>query len=145
VIRSDVADMLRAGHSQAHIMRTLRVSHGTVKAARDWLGMPSPIVGRTRPPETLAEAFAARTEPVEGGHLRWTGARCTTGTPQLGIQGRYISGYQAAFILRYGREPVGRSLPGCDYQQCVAPDHVEDQPMREKTRALYAAVFGASA
>ncbi|TFE42478.1 hypothetical protein E3E14_25170 [Streptomyces sp. ICN441] len=144
-VRADVVAMLREGrHSQAHIMRTLHVSHGVVKAARQYLGLPAPAVGRTRSRESLEEAFAARTEPADGGHLRWTGAKTAAGTPQLGYRGTYLPGYVVAFRLRYGRDPVGRALPGCDMPGCVALDHIEDQPMRERNRRAFAAIFGSA-
>jgi hypothetical protein len=49
--------------------------------------------------------------------------------------------YRIAFQIRWGREPVGYVKPGCEYDGCVHPEHVEDQPMREQ----YAAIFGAAA
>jgi hypothetical protein len=49
--------------------------------------------------------------------------------------------YRIAFQIRHGREPVGYVKPGCEFDGCVHPDHVEDQPMRDQ----YAAIFGAAA
>lgn len=140
-VRADAVAMLREGHSQIHVMRTLRVSHSTVKAAREYLGLPAPGMGRRRI-EPLADAFAARTEPVDGGHMRWTGYRTSNGVAKLGNGFRVLTARQAAFILRYDREPVGRVMPGCDMAGCVAPDHVVDKPMRERNAAAFAAIFG---
>lgn len=133
-IRADVVDMLRANHSQAHIMRTLNVCYATVKAARDAIGMPDPGAGR-RPPQDPAAAFAARTEPVDGGHMRWTGTRATGGGTIMGLNGQYISGARVGFTLHHGRDPIGRVTAGCDYPGCVAPDHLTDQVMREERHA----------
>lgn len=143
-IRSDVADMLRDGHTHIHIMRTLHVAYPTVKAAREHLGLPDPKTGG-RPAETPQAALDARTEPIDGGHRRWTGYRGSTGGPMLACGGVNMSGYRLAFRIRHGREPVGRVTSGCDYEGCVAPDHVEDRPMREQLRTTYAAIFGEAA
>ena len=50
-----------------------------------------------------------------------------------------------AFTLHTGREPIGHVMPGCGLQACVRGDHVEDQPMRKKTRDAYTAIFGGAA
>jgi hypothetical protein len=50
--------------------------------------------------------------------------------------------YRAAFELRYGRAPVGKALPGCDMPRCVAPDHVQDRPMRDALTTQFNAIFG---
>jgi hypothetical protein len=133
-VRADVVDMLRANHSQAHIMRTLGVCYATVKTARDSLGMPSPGAGR-RPLQDPAAAFWARTERVDGGHMRWTGARSTGGGTVIGLNGQYVSGARVGFTLGHGREPIGRVTAGCGYTGCVTPDHLTDQVIRQERRA----------
>ncbi|ONI48665.1 MULTISPECIES: hypothetical protein [unclassified Streptomyces] len=139
-VRSDVVAMLRQGIPQQDIMRTLRVGHQTVVTARDALQMPAPVRGR-RAPRPIDTEFYARTEPVDGGHLRWTG-HYAEGSPKLGRQGGHLSAYRIAFKLRHDREPVGKATPGCGYPKCVAPDHVEDQPMRAQLRQQMAGIFG---
>lgn len=139
-IRVDIADMLRAGHSQAAIMRTLHVGHFTVKLAREGLRMPTPLAG-AQPKQSLADAFAARTEQLDNGHVRWTGYQPGRRSPQMGYRGQTMTALRVAFLLRHGRDPVGTALRGCDYWGCVAPDHVEDRPMRERNRAAYKAIF----
>lgn len=47
--------------------------------------------------------------------------------------------------MQHGREPVGYALPSCDYHGCVAPAHLEDQPMRQHLATQYAAIFGSAA
>ncbi|MCI4045101.1 hypothetical protein [Streptomyces sp. TRM75563] len=138
--RSDVVALLRQGIPQQDIMRTLHVGHKTIVAAREALEMPAPVRGR-RTPRPIDTEFHARTEPVDGGHLRWTG-RYAEGSPKLGRQGGHLSAYRIAFELRHDREPVGKAMPGCGYPKCVAPDHVEDQPMREQIQTQLTAIFG---
>lgn len=139
-VRTDVADMLRAGATTTAIMATLHVGHATVVRARDVLGVPgNPRGGRPLLP--VPDLFHARTEPVEGGHLRWTG-HFQKGVPVLGRQGRVLTAYRIAFELGHGRAPVGHVRPGCGTPCCVAPDHVQDRPMRQQLDAQYAAIFG---
>lgn len=140
-IREDIADMLRAGHTHTEIRLALHVAPLTVQRTREALKMPPPKTCR-RLPATHEEAFQARTEHVDGGHLRWTGYVSSHGGPLVIVAGVNVSAYRLAFRMRHGREPVGRVKPGCDFEGCVAPDHVEDRPMRERNRKAYAAIFG---
>ncbi|SCK20363.1 hypothetical protein YUYDRAFT_02123 [Streptomyces sp. ScaeMP-e48] len=139
-IRADVAAMLRAGAHQQDIMRTLHVGAKTVVNTREALRMPPPRRGGyvLQPIET---EFSARTEQVDGGHLRWTGYYAN-GVPKLGRQGTSVSAYRIAFGMRHDREPVGKVMPGCDYPKCVAPDHLEDQTIRTQLRDQLASIFG---
>lgn len=142
-IRVDVADMIRAGATTTAIKAVLHVGHGTVANARKALGVPAPtLCGRPLLP--IPDLFHARTEPVDGGHLRWTGY-VSKGVPTLGRRGRPYSAYRIAFTLKHGREPIGLVRSSCDYPRCVAPDHVQDQPMRQQLDAQYAAIFGSEA
>lgn len=133
-IRADIAAMLRNGMTDKDIAAQAHVSHRKVAAARADLGL-SKHRG-IRKAAKAVEAFRARTQPTADGHLNWTGTRLAT-TPSVYVNGRQTSARRLAFQLRYDREPVGRALPGCGYEQCVHPDHIEDQPMREQ----YAAIF----
>lgn len=139
-VRADVAELLRAGVPQIEIARTLHVSPISVQRTREALGLPAPRRVR-RTPATLADAFYERTEELPGGHRRWAGDR-QAGRPVMGRSGRKVSVYPLAFRLRWGREPVGHVRSGCGMDDCVAPDHVEDRPMRDKNDAAYAAIFG---
>jgi hypothetical protein len=76
-------------------------------------------------PATLAEAWKARTRPVEGGHLRWTGARC------LYFQGVSYTANRATFIVSRGRSPEGQVVAFCGVDSCVRPDHLADAKERE--------------
>ncbi|WP_371624084.1 hypothetical protein OG245_15340 [Streptomyces sp. NBC_01116] len=139
-LRADVADMLREGIAQRDIMRTLHVSYKTVTSHRIALSLPAPKRGG-HPLRPIETEFHARTEPVDGGHLRWTGHHAH-GVPRLGRQGKHPSAYRVAFRLHHGREPIGHAKPGCGYAQCVAPAHLEDRPMREQLRSQMAGIFG---
>lgn len=139
-VRADIATMLRNGVPQQDIMRTLHVGAPLVVATREALHLPAPKRGGyvLQPIET---EFHARTEQVDGGHLRWTGYYAN-GVPKLGRQGGSISAYRIAFGLRHDRDPVGHVMPGCGYPKCVAPDHLEDQTIRIQLREQLASIFG---
>ncbi|WP_157164401.1 hypothetical protein [Streptomyces typhae] len=100
---------------------------------------------RTRPrPATPGESFRLHTEPVDGGHLRWTGY-VAHGVPTVCHAGSAYSAYRISFRLHHGREPVGRAMPTCGKDGCLAGDHLADRPMREANRRAdkaYAAIFG---
>ncbi|MEV0114641.1 hypothetical protein AB0H77_15515 [Streptomyces sp. NPDC050844] len=140
-IREDIADMLRAGHSQCHIVRELHVATITVQRTREALNLPPHPMG-TQSYASLSDAFRARTEPTPDGHVRWIGYTSTSGTPTLVHRKITHSAYRVAFRLRHGREPIGRVTPGCDMPLCVAGDHLEDRLIRERTRSTFAAIFG---
>ncbi|WP_244409208.1 hypothetical protein [Streptomyces albofaciens] len=97
---------------------------------------PAPV------PPGLAEAFAARTRATEGGHQEWTGTRTASGAGRFRHRGVNYTAYQAAFILRTGRAPVGTVRPTCDVPRCCAPEHVDDRATRQRDRAALAAVKG---
>jgi hypothetical protein len=90
---------------------------------------------------TLEEAFRHHAEPVDGGHVRWTGSTSHK-TPSVWFSGSTYSAYKVAFRLHHGREPEGLVTPACGMPGCVAGAHVEDRPMRQRTDSLYAAIFG---
>jgi hypothetical protein len=135
-IRTDVADMLRAGVPQIRIARQLHIDRKTVIRTRIALGLPAPKAGR--PPEgaSLEELYRRRTKPVDGGHLEWTGYRNSEGVPIVRYGKRSHSGYRIAFRIQAGREPVGHVTVGCDYEGCVEPGHVEDRVTRANRRAV---------
>lgn len=91
-------------------------------------------------PEGLAKVFATRTRAV-GEHREWTG-RPTSGGGRFRHQGRDYTAYQAAFLLRTGRQPVGTVRPVCEHAGCCDPGHVDDQATRQRDRAALAAVKG---
>ncbi|MFJ9029767.1 hypothetical protein ACIRQP_14785 [Streptomyces sp. NPDC102274] len=135
-IRADIAELLHAGLSDRAISRQLQLRTSRIRAAREILGLPPHRPGPT-PAATPEDLFWRRAVPTDDGHLLWPGATQGSGARIRHGQERY-SPYRIAFRLRYGREPVGKVTSGCTHAGCVAPDHVEDRPMREQ----YAAIFG---
>ncbi|MFE7782065.1 hypothetical protein [Streptomyces nigrescens] len=112
---------------------------------------PAPVPGQTTVetttaptiPPGLAAQFAARTRALEGGHREWTGTtRTASGAGRFRHKGSDYTSYQAAFILRTGRAPVGTVRPTCDHPRCCDPAHVDDQATRQRDRATLAAVKG---
>ncbi|GGY81374.1 hypothetical protein CP967_08485 [Streptomyces nitrosporeus] len=144
-VRADIADMLRAGIPHTTIARQLNISDKTVSATRVALGLPAPQLGGRRSPLVpLAEAFAARTAPVPGGHLRWTGYH-TEGRPILRRQGKPLTAQRIAWSLHHTRPPVGPVRAGCGYRGCVAPAHMEDREMRDQLKSQMTSIFGGAA
>jgi hypothetical protein len=134
--RDAIVKLLRTGVGNLAIAREVHVDRSKVAAIRAELGLPR---SRRRYVAASPEAlFRQRTQPVDGGHLAWTGYRNTKGVPAVRTVDGMRTAYRIAFQIRHGREPVGYVKPGCEYDGCVHPEHVEDQPMREQ----YAAIFG---
>lgn len=140
-IRADVAELLRAGLSDHEVAARLHVCERTASAARTALGLPLHKSG-PRSASSPQDSFRQRTRPVPGGHLEWTGYRTNCGTPFFRWMKQGYTAGRIAFVMQHGREPVGKALPGCGYPQCVAPDHMQDRPMRDRLDAQYAAIFG---
>ncbi|MCX5161905.1 hypothetical protein OOK39_21930 [Streptomyces sp. NBC_00264] len=102
-----------------------------------------PVSAVPAAPAGLAQQFSRRTRALEGGHREWTGTtRATSGAGRFRHQGRDYTSYQAAFILRTGRAPVGNVRPTCTHPNCCDPAHVDDQAARQHNRANLAAVKG---
>lgn len=144
-IRADVAELLLAGLSDSAIARELGVdANCTVRPARAALGIPKVRPGR-RPAATVEDLFWRRTQPVDDGHLIWTGYRSSEdagGCPILRHGGRKHTAYRIAFRLKHGRDPEGKVTPTCERDGCVAPEHTEDRLIRERTAATFDAIFG---
>ncbi|MFJ3923067.1 hypothetical protein [Streptomyces sp. NPDC090022] len=141
IVRPDVAALLRAGLSNAAIARELRTAPRRVQVARVALGITNPHGGgaSTASPEEL---FWARTTPLPGGHLRWTGHVSNTGSFKIHWGGRNYSPHKIAFRIRTGRDPVGKAKTSCGIPGCVAPAHVDDAEDRARLNATYNALFG---
>lgn len=126
-----ITALLRQRLSDAEVARRLGCDRHRVGQVRRALGLP-PVPLQ---PLTLEQKWGARTRPVEGGHLEWTGERqSTSGTPVLRYREKAYTAARIAFRIRYGREPVGYCAAECGRQHCVAPDHVEDEPGRARVR-----------
>jgi len=145
-IRADVAELLRAGLSNAAIARQLRMDTRPIAAARHALRLPNVKPGR-RPAGAPIDLFWQHVERLDDGHLRWTGYR-NDGIPALTTRGRVCSARRVAFRACRDRDPVGYVLPGCGLDECVAPEHLTDRRMREqqaRADALYTQIFGGTA
>lgn len=144
-LRPDITKLLHAGLSDRAIGRQLRCTPRAVSRTRTVLGLPQVKPGPP-PPAPAEERFWAHTEPVEGGHLRWTGDHYQ-GLPCLRGVGRNRgrrSAYRIAFKIRTGRDAKGNALPACNYPRCVAPRHVADAVERARDREALAAILGAA-
>lgn len=129
---------LLAQHSSNAIARRLGVDRAAVRRIRREAG-----IACVRAEQTLEEKWAAFIRPVEGGHLEWTGERGTaTGTPLMTYKQKRHSAAAIAFRLKHGREPVGYAVADCGRTHCVAPDHVDDEPGRQRTREQYRYLTG---
>lgn len=145
-IRVDVAELLYAGLSNKAIARRLRMDTRPIAAARAALRLPKVKAGR-HPAAAPIDLFWQRVQRLEDGHLRWAGYRTTNGTPAVTTGGRVWSARRIAFRAWHGRDPIGYVLPGCGLDECVAPEHSTDRPMREqhaRADALHARIFGST-
>ncbi|WP_406168953.1 hypothetical protein [Streptomyces sp. NBC_00996] len=144
-IRTDIAAMLRAGtHTQRAIAEALNVSPKTVRLTREALKLPAPSRGRPQN-QAADDVYRAGTEPVEGGHLRWTGAHTSSGVPLIRSHSKQETVYRIAFRLHYGRDPEGNATPGCGMPGCVAGAHLADRLLRQANQRAanaYEAIFG---
>jgi len=88
-------------------------------------------MSRPRGPVTasIQKAWAARTRPIPGGHLKWVGGYV------LRRGGQTYSPAAVAFRIRTGRDPEGSVRATCPAFRCVAPEHVDDAAGRARTRA----------
>jgi hypothetical protein len=123
--------LINEGKNNEAIARELRTDRAAIRRIRRDLGVPNP----PQQPLTLEQKWATRTKPVDGGHMEWTGQRGNAGgTPLLRYREKFYTAAAIAFRQRTGRDPVGHVMAECDMPQCVAPDHVEDEPGRQHLR-----------
>ncbi|MFI5685865.1 hypothetical protein [Streptomyces sp. NPDC051636] len=136
---AEIRALISAGRHNEAIVRELRVDKSAVRRIRKEMDVPNP----PQHSETLEEKWAQHTEPLEGGHLRWTGSRAgASGTPVMCYRDKTHTAAAVAFRQRTGRDPVGQVKAECDLRQCVAPDHVEDEPGRTQLREQYRYLLG---
>lgn len=123
--------LITAGMNDHAIARELHADRVAIRRIRKETGIPKPPLQ----PLTLHEKWAARTRPVEGGHLEWTGERIGPGkSPVMRYKGATYSPTAIAYELRHGRPPQGYAIADCPHKQCVAPDHVDDEAGRQAKR-----------
>lgn len=121
--------------SNLAVARQLGCDYRRVAEVRKRAGVPPYVRGRRPIYSSWEEAFTAQSEPVEGGHRRWTGTREKGGTPVVRYLSSIETAYRVAFRLHHGREPVGNVTRSCLIQGCVAGEHQMDRPMREAQQA----------
>lgn len=118
-------DMIRqGGATDSQIAAAVGLSSHTIGKIRRELGIPVHAIAKT-PQQTYAE----RTEPVDGGHVRWTGI-----SQQATLNGRTYTPGRLAFLIGHGREPEGWVQASCGWTGCVAGEHLTDRLMREQAR-----------
>lgn len=75
--------------------------------------------------DRLLDAYLARTEQDDDGHVVWTIA-----STSITVGTRVLTAAQLAFEIGYGRAPDGHVKAVCGRPNCVAAEHVADQRMR---------------
>ncbi|MGW1071518.1 hypothetical protein [Streptomyces sp. NPDC002537] len=128
--RDQIVELLHEGLSNTAIARRLRCDRHRVAGIRRDIS----LANVPAQPLSLEEKWAARTRPVDGGHLEWTGERARSGTPVLRYWPNSYSPAVIAFRIKHGREPEGYVRADCGLKHCVAPDHVDDMAARMRTR-----------
>jgi transposase-like protein len=144
-VRQEMDALLRQGLPQIQIARQLKVAWKTVQRRREALGLPAPRPGRLTGHGSPEEVFAANTERLDGGHLRWTGYVSGTGAAYVCYRQERITPATLAFRMRFGRMPVGRVRPGCGMDGCVEGSHLEDRQIRdanERADSAFDVIFG---
>ncbi|MEU7340574.1 hypothetical protein [Streptomyces sp. NPDC007074] len=140
-----LADLFREGATNRAAALALGVDRETAGRYRNALGFgPAPKrPAYNRSTLTIEQKFMTHTQPVEGGHLEWTGRRTrSNGTPTFTHRERTYTARSIAFRIATGRAPQGYVTTECENPECVAPAHVEDEPGRTRVRAQLAAVNG---
>ncbi|WEH40770.1 hypothetical protein [Streptomyces sp. AM 2-1-1] len=138
---ADIVTLLRQGLSNSAIVRELRCDKNRVRRLRTHHGIPAVLLQ----PLTLEEKWKTKTRQVEDGHVEWTGSRGSAGTPVLAYRAKLHTAASIAFRIRTGRDPVGYVLPECGREHCVAQEHVEDEPGRQKAREQLRYLTGGTA
>lgn len=77
----------------------------------------------------LAEYFSERTAVGADGHTRWL-----LKTTSLPVDGRNRTPRQVAFLLAYGREPLGVVRNTCGTTGCLTRGHIADETMRREAK-----------
>ncbi|MFC9681325.1 helix-turn-helix domain-containing protein [Streptomyces sp. NPDC056948] len=148
-VQRDIETMLRQNVPQMHIAKQLGVAPVRVQRTREALDLPAPRPGRPDRYSSLEDAFRQNTTPVGDGHLRWTGYTDTDrGIAYVCFRKQRLTAARVSFELHHGRPPVGRVLPGCEVDGCLAGGHLADRPMREangRADKAFDAIFRQSA
>ncbi|MFD8075852.1 hypothetical protein ACFV3E_24750 [Streptomyces sp. NPDC059718] len=132
--RAQITELLREGLSNTAIAARLHCDKKRVAARRQQLGLPNVVQQAL----SLEEKWTANTQPLDDGHIEWTGERqATSRTPVMRYREQSYSPAAIAFRIHTGREPEGYVYADCGLQHCVAPAHVDDEPGRQRTREQF--------
>lgn len=136
--REQIVQLIRAGMSNRRIHQELNCCRRAVAAIRRELGIAT--FSRT---VSVADQLKRHCTPADGdGHVLWTGALSTSGTPRLRLNGGEIPVTHVMFKRRTGRKPVGQVRSDCGVKGCVAPAHVLDDIERRTVRLQMRALYG---
>ncbi len=139
----EIVSLLRQGLTATEIGRRLRIDRHDVARIRRTLGIPVP--DKAKHP-TIRAAFEAHVVAGDSGHMDWRGERqIPSGTPVLRHRERTYTAARVAYEIRTGHPPIGYVAAECGRPQCVAPDHVEDEPGRQHLREQYRYLTGRGA
>ncbi|MFF1282191.1 hypothetical protein [Streptomyces sp. NPDC058299] len=133
-VRADVAELLRAGHSNRAIADQLHVdAKKTVAPARAALGLPKAKPGY-KGAASAEDRFWRQVRRTDDGHMEWTGFS-VGGAPTLRYGRKNHSAYRIAYRIVTGRDPEGNARPSCGRDHCVMPGHHSDRADRARAQA----------
>ncbi|MDT9688162.1 WhiB family transcriptional regulator [Streptomyces sp. P9(2023)] len=75
--------------------------------------------------DPIVDAYLARTEPGDDGHVWWRGKKSS-----YTVAGRVLTPGKIAFEVGYGRRPEGPVRTSCGQRYCMAAEHLSDGRMR---------------
>jgi hypothetical protein len=126
---ADIVALLRTGVSNVAVARQLHCDKGRVRRIREESGLP-PFVPAEQT-RTVEEKWRQFARPVDGGHMEWTGERVgPSRSPVMRHKEVFHSPAAVAFEIRHGCPAKGYTIADCGRDQCVAPDHVQDEAGR---------------
>jgi hypothetical protein len=128
--------------SDKAISTRLGITRSCVTKRRTRMGLPAIHL---TVPRTLEQAWEARVQPVDGGHLIWTSSLGADGLPDLWWRRKSYEPTRIAFRIRTGRDPQGSARRNCDTPLCVAPEHVDDTAERQRVREQFRYLTGMGA
>ncbi|MEV6569975.1 WhiB family transcriptional regulator [Streptomyces sp. NPDC051577] len=79
--------------------------------------------------DALLDAYLARSEQDNDGHVRWLLDAAT-----ISIRGLVLTSSQLAFRVGYGRRPDGTVKVTCGRLGCVAAEHLADNQIRQQLK-----------
>lgn len=129
-----VRALLAEGYSNAEASRRTGIDPATAARIREAAGIGPATTYRKPKYRSAEEKWADHVRLVDGGHLEWLGERSSTGTPVMRYQEQSVAPSGIAFRWRAGRDPVDQVRAECGVRHCQAPDHVDDDLGRQRTR-----------